>query len=167
MPPIIENLGTDKIQSFFITHLDRIYSAKSHLIKHLPEMEDLANFTDLQNAISTTRKEVKKQISRMHEIYGLLNAKMSVESHKGLIGMVEDAFSAIKQQKTDPALRDMSMLFYLQNIESVEMTSFQMLQIAAVKLRNQQIKQLLQQNFESAKADKALLQMLTVKYITG
>ena len=81
--------------------------------------------------------------------------------------MIEDAFIAVKQQGSDPELRDMSILFYMQNIESVEMTSFQVLQIAAVKLKNKQISQLLKENFEAAKEDRALLLMVSAKYITS
>jgi ferritin-like metal-binding protein YciE len=167
MQLIDRNFDPDKLESFFITHLNRVYCAKLHLAKRLPEIEDAANFTDLQNAIVETISIVEKQIARMREIYKLLNTEISIESHKGLTGLIEDAFIAIQQQSEDPLLRDMSILFYMQNIESVEMTSFQVLQIAAVKLKNEQIKQLLKENFEAAKADRSLLLFITAKYVTG
>jgi ferritin-like metal-binding protein YciE len=161
------NLGPEKLRKFFITHLNRIYFAKLHLVKRLPEIEGLAHFNDLQQAIAETTEEVKKQIARMREIYAIFNTEVTIETHKGLSGLVEDAFSAVKQQSNDPELRDMSILFYMQNIESVEMTSFQVLQIAAVKLKNETVSQLLKENFEAARADRSLLLMVSAKYITS
>jgi ferritin-like metal-binding protein YciE len=64
-------------------------------------------------------------------------------------------------------LRDMSILFYLQNIESMEMASFQVLRIAAVKLKNKQIKQLLTENVDEAKESRTLLLLISAKYITS
>jgi ferritin-like metal-binding protein YciE len=159
-------IGPDELKKFFISHLNKLYSAIAHLVNRLPELGAMAHLGDLKNAIADTTDRIEKQISFMNDIYNLLNAKISSKNHKGLIGMVEDAFVSIKQQ-TNPVQRDMSMLFYLQNIESVEMTSLQALQVVAVKLKNDQIKKLLKQNFDSAKADKALLQMITVRYVTG
>jgi len=46
------------------------------------------------------------------------------------------------------------------------MASFQVLQMAAVKLKNKQIKQLLKENYDEAKADRTLLLLIAAKYIT-
>jgi len=64
-------------------------------------------------------------------------------------------------------LRDLSILFYMQNIESVEMASFQVLKMVAVKLKNKQLTQLLTENFDEAKEDRALLLLITKKYLTS
>jgi ferritin-like metal-binding protein YciE len=55
----------------------------------------------------------------------------------------------------------------MQNIESVEMASFQVLEMAAVKLKSKQIKQLIRENYDEAKADRTLLLLITAKYITA
>lgn len=71
-----------------------------------------------------------------------------------------------KRALSNQRVRDMSIIFYLQNIESVEMASFQVLQMAAVKLKNRQIRQLLKENYDEAKADRTLLLLIAAKYIT-
>jgi len=158
-------LGSEKLKLFFVTHLNRIYYAKAHLVKWLPQLKDEVYFNDLQLAIRETVEDVEKQIARMELIYELLDAEISKGSINGLTGLVEDAFEAIKEQTGEAELRDMSIIFYLQNIESVEMASFQVLQMAAVKLKNKQIKQLLQENYDEAKADRTLLLLIAAKYI--
>lgn len=160
-------LGTEKLKAFFISHLDRIHSAKSHLIKKLPLLGKEAYFSDLQKAIAETVENVEKQIVRIAMIYTLLDEKVSEGNILGLTGMIDDAFQAIQQYTGEPELRDLSIIFYLQNIESVEMASFQILEMAAVKLKNKQITQLLQENYSEAKSDRMLFLLISAKYITN
>lgn len=161
------NLGSEKLKVFFIKHLDRIYAAKLHLVSKLPHLLDEVQFADLKHAIRETVEDVEKQIARMEVIYTLLDAEVSKGSIHGLTGMIEDAFEAINEQTGEPELRDLSIIFYLQNIESVEMASFQILQMAAVKLKNKHVSQLLKENYDEAKADRTLLLLISSKYITN
>jgi len=161
------NLGSEKLKIFFLTHLDRIYSAKLHLVHKLPSLAAEAQFADLKNAIEETVQDVEKQIARMQMIYTLLDAEVAEGSIHGLTGMIDDAFEAIVEQTGEPELCDLSIIFYLQNIESVEMASFQILQMAAVKLNNKQVSALLKENYEEAKSDRTLLLMISSKYIVS
>lgn len=161
------NLDTEKLRTFFVEHLDKIYCAKSHLITRLPQLLEQAHFSDLKAAIIQTVEHVQMEIARMDMIYALLDTDYSDCTAKGITGFVEDAFAAIAQQGPQKELRDLSMLFYLQNIESVEMASFQILQMTAVKLKNKQIGKLLKENYEEAKADRTLFLLIASKYITS
>ena len=159
------NLGSEKLKFFFIKHLDRIYAAKLHLVSKLPSLAGEVQFADLKNAIFETVRDVEKQIARIEAIYALLDAEASKGSIHGLTGLIDDAFEAINEQQGEAELRDLSIIFYLQNIESVEMASFQILQMAAVRLNNNQINQMLKENYDEAKADRTLLLFISSKYI--
>jgi ferritin-like metal-binding protein YciE len=74
------NLDPEKVIQFFTDHLNRIYCAKAHLQKQLPQMRTYANFTDLEHAITETLVDVEQQISRMNEIYTLMKIKPGFES---------------------------------------------------------------------------------------
>lgn len=161
------NLGSAKLKRFFIDHLNRIYSAKLHLIEKLPLLHKEAYFSDLQNAIAETVGNVEKQIARMELIYALLDENVAPANVLGLTGLIDDAFEAIQRQNGEIELRDLSIVFYLQNIESVEMASFQILQMAAVKIQNKQVARLLKDNYEEAKADRTLFLLISTKYITN
>ncbi|RWU10928.1 DUF892 family protein [Pedobacter chitinilyticus] len=160
-------ISPKKIQDFFIEHLDKIHCAKSHLVTKLPALINWAHYPDLKEALDQTLENVKMEISRMDIIYALLDAGYSDCSTKGLIGLVSDAFEAIQKQDSEPELRDLSILFYLQNIESVEMASFQILQMTAVKLKNKQIGELLRENYEQSKSNRTQLLLVATKYITS
>jgi len=161
------NLGSEKLKIFFVKHLNRIYGAKLHLVSRLPSLIKEVGFDDLKSAIEDTVGDVEKQIARMEVIYSLLDAEVSKGSIHGLTGLIQDAFEAIEEQSGEPEMRDLSIIFYLQNIESIEMASFQILQMAAVKLKNRHINQLLKENYEEAKADRILLLLISSKYITN
>ena len=161
------NLGSEKLKLFFVRHLDRIYGAKLHMVSRLPYLQEEAEFSDLREAIQDTVADVEKQIARMELIYTLLDAEFSHASIHGLSGLIDDAFEAINQQQGEPELRDLSIIFYMQNIESVEMASFQILQMAAAKLKHKQVSQLLKENYEEAKSDRTLLLFISSKYISN
>ena len=161
------SFGSKKLKIFFVNHLDKIYAAKAHLVDHLPEIAENIHFSDLRHAILETMEDVEKQMARMEIIYNILDEERSPGNFSGLAGLVDDAFADIKLHSQDPELRDLSIAFYMQNIESMESSSFQVLQMAAVKLQNNQIKQLLKENYDEAKADRTLLLLITAKYITA
>ncbi|WP_262714276.1 MULTISPECIES: ferritin-like domain-containing protein [Mucilaginibacter] len=97
----------------------------------------------------------------------MLEADREEGNFSGLSGLIDDAFEDIKLHSKDAELRDLSIAFYLQNIESMEMASFQVLEMAAVKLKNKQIKQLIKENYDEAKAHRTLLLLITAKYVTA
>ncbi|MCE6992969.1 DUF892 family protein [Dyadobacter sp. CY323] len=159
------NVERSDLERFFVHHLHKIYAAKTMLVTELPELMNNAHFSDLREAIHTTIEDVKQQIERMKQIYEMLPVDFSEVHSNGLKGLIDDSFNDIKLHSKNPELRDMSILFYLHNIESIEMASFQILEMAAVKLRNDQIKQLIKQNYEQAKADRTLLLLISAKYM--
>ncbi|WP_413666728.1 DUF892 family protein [Mucilaginibacter sp. Mucisp86] len=161
------SLAKEELKSFFISHLNKIYAAKAHLVANLPVIAAEAHFKDLRHAITETVEDVEKQMARMELIFALLDSSIDPGNFGGLAGLVDDAFKDIKLHAKKHELRDMSILFYLHNIESMEMASFQILQIAAVKLKNNQIKQLIRENYDEAKADRTLMLLIAAKYVTS
>ncbi|MDP9080503.1 MAG: DUF892 family protein [Bacteroidota bacterium] len=161
------HLGDARLLKFFISNLDKIYCAKQHMVARFPEIANESHFEDLNQAILETVDDVKKQIIRMDEIYARLGAENTTTGCNGLAGMIEEAFTAIGEQKDDKALRDMAILFYMQNMESIEVASFQVLQMMAVKMKNPEIFQLLKENLDEAKDDRMLLLLITAKYVTS
>ncbi len=161
------DLGSKNLKEFFVRHLDRIYAAKRHVVAKLPSIENEAAFADLKETICETITDTEKQLTRMELIYSMLDETPSSASINGLSGLIEDAFEAINQAQGEPEMRDLSIIFYLQNIASIEMSSFQVLQMAAVKLKNKHINKLLKENYDDAKADRTLLLLICSKYITN
>jgi ferritin-like metal-binding protein YciE len=159
------NLNKQDLIEFFIHHLNKVYSAKTHLLNRLPEILYQVHFSDLEGAIYDTIEIVKKQRERMKQIYEMMNAEFHEGNINGLKGLIDDSFDEIKLHQDNPELRDMSIMFYMTNIEATEMASFQILQLLSVKLGNDKIKSLIKENFDEAQSDKALLLLITTKYL--
>jgi ferritin-like metal-binding protein YciE len=60
------------LKQFFVSHLNRIYCAKSQLEAKLPVIAGNCNAHDLRLAISQTIDVVTVQIGRLEEIYARL-----------------------------------------------------------------------------------------------
>jgi ferritin-like metal-binding protein YciE len=162
-PP--KELSAQELRQFFISHLNRIYCAKSQLVDKLPELGKRSNFLDLCQAIDETVAVVKLQISRMRQIYIALDETYRPESCIGLIGVLDEAFQSIGAPGESAALCDLSILFYMQNIESIEMASFKVMELVAAKLERPEIAQLLLECYDEAREDKILFKEITSKYV--
>lgn len=159
------DLGRDELRRFFISHLNRIYCAKNQLVDKLPFLGTKAHFLDLKQAVDETVDAVRMQILRMNRIYILLDDFYHPESCVGLAGILDEAFQSIGVPDDSPALRDLSILFYMQNIESVESASFQILLRVSDRLEDQEIFQLLLECYDEAREDKALFRAITENYL--
>lgn len=160
-----EALPHEDLKAFFITHLNRIYCAKSQLVEKLPELVKRSHFLDLKQAIEETVEIVENQIKRMKEIFIMLDAYYTYESCTGLIGILDEAFQSIGPQAKNPTLRDLSILFYMQNIESIEMASFKIMMMVADKMNKPDVEQLLKECYDEAKDDRILLKQISENYI--
>jgi ferritin-like metal-binding protein YciE len=124
-----------------------------------------SHFLDLKQAIEETVEIVENQIKRMKEIFIMLDSYYTYESCTGLIGILDEAFQSIGPQAKNPTLRDLSILFYMQNIESIEMASFKIMMVMADKMDKPAIEQLLRECYDEAQDDRALLKQISKNYM--
>jgi ferritin-like metal-binding protein YciE len=160
-----KELNPKELKHFFISHLNRIYCAKSQLVEKLPELGWSSHFTDLRQAIDETVEVVQNQIIRMKQIYILLDSWYQPESCVGLVGILDEAFQSIGILGESAAIRDLSILFYMHNIESIETASFKVMMLVADKLAEPGIEQLLLECYDEAKEDKILFREITENYL--
>jgi ferritin-like metal-binding protein YciE len=160
-----QELNPQELRRFFISHLNRIYCAKSQLVQQLPELGKHAHFLDLKQAIDETVDTVKNQIARIKQIYIKLDAWYEPESCIGLIGVLDEAFQSIGKPEDSPELRDLSILFYMQNIESIETSSFKVMMLVAQKFADPDILQMLVESYDEAREDRMLFKQITENYL--
>lgn len=165
-PPRIplHDLSQAELRHFFISHLNRIYCAKNELAEKLPFLGQRSYFRDLEQAIGETVEVVQLQMERIRLIYIALDAFYEPESCVGLIGILDEAFQSIGSPDDSPALRDLSILFYMQNIESIEIASFKTMMHVAGGLQQRHIEQLLLECFDEAQEENVLFRQIAEKY---
>ena len=94
-----------------------------------------------------------------------MDAFYQPESCVGLIGILDEAFQAIGLPEDSPAIRDLSVLFYMQNIESIETASFKTMLLVAHKLNQPEVEQLILECYDEAREDKVLFKEIMQKYL--
>jgi ferritin-like metal-binding protein YciE len=161
------NLQPADLKRYFLSHLNKIYCAKKHLAKNLPAIMNLATSADLKEAIIDTSDDIRTEIVRMDEIFEIIKEIYEPGTCQFFSGLIEDLFNGVKQEEGNPVLQDMGIIYYLQNVESLEMASFHAMQMAALKFKNDDINRLLKDNFDQAKAERTLLRLLTAKFLTS
>jgi ferritin-like metal-binding protein YciE len=159
------DLDQAELRRFFISHLNRIYCAKNQLADKLPIIAGNTHSPELRLAVSQATDCVRVQIGRLEEIYARLHASYMPESCIGLLGFLDEAFQSIGPPLDRPSLRDLSILFYMQNIESIEMASFDVMTRVADKLNEFQVARLLRECHDDARQDKALFNSIAGQYI--
>jgi ferritin-like metal-binding protein YciE len=159
------DLDQAELKQFFISHLNRIYCAKNQLADKLPIIAGNTYSSDLRLAVSQAIDCVRVQTGRLEEIYARLDASYTPESCVGLLGFLDEAFQSIGPPLDRPLLRDLSILFYMQNIESIEMASFEVMTRVADKLNESRVAQLLRECHDEARQDKALLNSIAGQYL--
>jgi len=82
-----------------------------------------------------------------------------------LVGVLDEAFQSIGSPDDSAAIRDLSILFYMQNIESIEIASFKSMMLVADKLGNPKITQLLLECYDEAREDKILFSEIARAYL--
>jgi len=164
--PFFPDLEGEQLDVFFIYHLNRIFCAKSHLHERLPELAQQADFQHLRYAIIETREDIGKQIARIENLFILLDSGPSLNDCDDLISFLESGFSSIFFNKEKKSLAEFSILFYMSMIESVELTAFKLLEIAATKLPDESIRQLLKKCYDESKADRRLSLEIAAQYLS-
>lgn len=153
------------LKKVFVMQLSNIYCIKSYLVLNLPLMALVASFADLKNAILENVEEIELQLTRMDIIYGILEEKYHPMQCIGIRALMIEAFSEIKLAGMSDLEKDLTMLYHLNSIESLEISSFTILHDLALSMPEIGLTVLLQQNLDLSKDSKELYEMITKEYI--
>jgi ferritin-like metal-binding protein YciE len=153
------------LKTIFNDELNSMLCAITHLSKNLPEMADLAAFTNLRLAFEETQEETKNQIERIKQILEHFNIEESEKASLGIKCIIDEAYSAVSRTAEKSFKRDMALIFYAQIVEHVEIASYNILKAIASKLHYTKAGILLGENLDEAKDTKKLLQLISDEYI--
>src|SRR5436189_221787 len=110
------------LKQIFVHNLKRLYFCKCYLNNHLENLLNFASFTALQQAVQEFWDDVKKQITRMEEIYLLINETPSDKNCNPIKSKIRDEF-CLDEKQSMSILTDMDLIMYLQLLEHINITS--------------------------------------------
>jgi ferritin-like metal-binding protein YciE len=153
------------LKKTFLEHLNYIYYGKKHLINFFNEAKEIATLSVLKFAIQEGIDDTENQTRQLDEIYSSINEKPSKTNTLSIKALTLEAYiAAIKAGKT-PLERDVFILFYLQQIEGIEVTYFKVLKNLADSIGYSNT--FLEQSFDIAVENKLLFETIYNEYINN
>lgn len=157
-------LDHQSLKQVFLHNLNRVYFGKCYLNSKLGNLIQFASFKALQYAIQEFWDDIKKQITRMEEIYKLIHETPSDKNCNPIKSIVRDEFCLDEDQLH--VLKDMDLIMYLQLLEHINITSCRMLIMVARQLNYADEQQLLTECFDESIDNDELFMLLSKEYLT-
>jgi ferritin-like metal-binding protein YciE len=149
----------ETLRDAFIDELKDAYDGEKQLTKALPKMAKAATSPDLRTAFESHLEETRGQISRLEQVFELLDEKAKGKRCEGIAGIIEEA-SAVMGEDFDEETMDASLIAAGQRAEHYEMAAYGTLVAWAQALGESEAAQLLEQTLNEEKAADKKLTML-------
>src|SRR5580698_4338877 len=156
MQPKDVQLDDELLKKTFLEHLNYIYYGKQHLVDFFNEIKDIAKLNVLKQAIQECIDDTAVQIEHLEAIYKtIIEVPKKTNTLSIKATTLEAYLTAIKSGKT-PLEKDVFILFYLQQIEGIEVTYFKVLKNLAKAVGYSS--DFLDQPFDTAVENKVLFE---------
>jgi ferritin-like metal-binding protein YciE len=144
------------LHDLFHDTLKDIYFAEKKILQALPKMAKAAQSEDLKAAFEKHEEETQEQISRLEQVFGMIDAKPQGKTCDAIMGIIEEGNGIAKDYKGSPAL-DAGLLSAAQAVEHYEITRYGTLKTWAGELGLEDAVELLETTLEEEKQTDASL----------
>jgi ferritin-like metal-binding protein YciE len=148
-----------KLDELFHDTLKDIYYAEKKILSALPKMAKAAQNEDLKAAFEKHEDETEEQVSRLEQVFELIDRKPQGKKCPAIDGIVTEGQEIIKEYKGSPAL-DSGLLAAAQAVEHYEISRYGTLRTWAQELGMSQAVKLLEATLvEEKNTDEALTEL--------
>jgi ferritin-like metal-binding protein YciE len=148
-----------QLDELFHDTLKDIYYAEKKILSALPKMAKAAQNDDLTAAFEKHEAETEEQISRLEQVFELIDQKPQGKKCAAIEGILEEGQEIMKEYKGSPAL-DAGLLAAAQAVEHYEISRYGTLRTWAEELGLDDAKNLLQETLDEEEAtDEALTEL--------
>ena len=153
----VQNLGDimaseeTTLRSLFIDELRDVHHAERQLLKALPKLAKAATSDKLRDALESHLGETEEQVSRLEQVFGLLEESGKPKPCAGMQGIVEEGSDLIEEEDKGAAL-DAGIIASAQRAEHYEMAAYGTLIAWAEALGEGEVVKLLQETLDEEKA---------------
>ncbi len=147
------------MDELFVATLKDIYHAEKQILKALPGMVKKAKEPELKKALEAHREETEGQVSRLDQVFKLLDHPARGKKCDAIEGIIAEAKEHMEEIENDQVL-DAGMISSAQAVEHYEICRYGTLIEWAKDLGHDDAIKLLQQTLDEEKnADKLLSQI--------
>jgi ferritin-like metal-binding protein YciE len=148
------------LRDFFIDELKDIYWAEKHLVKVLPKMEKAATTQELKDAISEHLEVTKTHISRLEDVFELMNKTPQGKKCEAMAGITKEGDDIVSETEDGSVTRDVGIILAAQKVEHYEIATYGGLTQLAKTLNLNKVADILYKTLEEEKeTDKKLTQI--------
>jgi len=152
----LEMAEQETLYDAFLDELRDAYDAEKQLTKALPKLAKAASSPDLREAFESHLEETREQVSRLEQVFELLDERAKGKHCDGIAGIIEEGKSVLEEDFSDEAL-DACLIASGQRAEHYEMAAYGTLIAWARALGREDAAKLLEETLEEEKAaDKKL-----------
>lgn len=141
----------------FVDGIKDIYWAEKYLTKALPKMQKAASSEELQEAFETHLAQTKEQVTRLEEVFELLEEKAQGKKCDAMEGLVSEAESIIEDTDEGTATRDVGLILAAQKVEHYEIATYGGLAQVAKTLGRDDVAEILEITLTEEKETDELL----------
>jgi len=111
------------LRDALIDEVRDLYHAEKQLVKALPRLAKAATSDELRQAIESHLAETENQVSRLEQVFELLDEKPRAKVCAGMAGIVEEASDLLKEGGEDAVL-DAGIIAAAQRAEHYEIAAY-------------------------------------------
>lgn len=147
------------LRELYIDELRDLYSAETQMVKTLPKMAKAASHAQLRQAFEEHLRQTSEQVSRLEEIFDMLNEKPSGKKCLGMEGLVKEGAETMREKYSESVM-DAAIIGAAQRVEHYEIAAYGTVREFARLLGEEEHVSLLEQTLaEEKQADTKLTQL--------
>ncbi len=152
-------MALDSMDSLFLNELKDVYNAEKQIITALPKMAKAAESPDLAKAFTDHLQETKGHVTRLEQIFGLIDQPVRGKKCKGMEGLLEEG-KEILEEEGEGSVIDAALISAAQRVEHYEMAAYGCLRTYAQLLELDEAVTLLEKTLsEEEAADQKLTKL--------
>lgn len=147
------------LRQLYVDELRDLYNAETQLTKALPKMAKRSSNAELRQAFEEHLRQTSEHVSRLEQIFEMLNEKASGKKCLGMEGLVKEGAETL-QEDYDDSVMDAAIIGVAQRVEHYEIAGYGTAREFAHVLGEDEHVPLLEQTLEEEKqTDQKLTQL--------
>lgn len=149
----------DSIRQLYIDELKDLYSAETQMVKALPKLAKASSSSELRQAFEEHLRQTSEQVSRLEQIFEMLDEKPTGKKCLGMEGLVKEGSETMQESYSD-AVKDAALIGAAQRVEHYEIAGYGTVRAFAELLGEDEHVSLIEQTLEEEKqADQTLIML--------
>jgi ferritin-like metal-binding protein YciE len=149
----------DSLRQLYIDELRDLYNAETQLVKALPKMAKASSNAELRQGFEEHLRQTSEQVSRLEQIFDMLNEKPTGKKCLGMEGLVKEGAETMQEDYED-AVMDAAIIGAAQRVEHYEIAGYATVRTFAELLGENEHVSLLEQTLgEEKQTDEKLNQL--------